>query len=269
MNKLSDTLWGIYVVAKREFIMNLKSVRMIILMIIFSLFVLFAAYVGSFFFGFIGDVPGTGDNVEKGPVIIAFFVVQFIGFIGPIIAIALNFDIIVKEKIQNSLNLLLCRPISKRSIALGKFIGVTGALAVPVIFVNLVALLIVMVISGKMIELIQIFGFLLLTMMFLAIYLALAQIISSVVKTTTTAILGGLGIWFLFWLFFPIINVFIPSAAISLINPGTSYSVCIEHILGLSTGPYMIPLWGFYLILITWLLATIVLAVELFHWKED
>jgi hypothetical protein len=41
-----DQLWGIYVVFKKEFFSTLKSVRMIILMILFSLFVLGTVYGG-------------------------------------------------------------------------------------------------------------------------------------------------------------------------------------------------------------------------------
>ncbi len=269
MTKATDFFWGVYVVGKREFFMNLKSIRMIILMIIFTLFVLFTAYVGSMFMGFIADAPDMGSNVERGPVIIALFVVQFIGFIGPIIAIALAFDVIVKEKIQNSLSLLMCRPVSKRSVALGKFLGLTGALALPVFLVNLLTIVIVSAISEKSIGILQTLGFLVLTMVFLATYIALAQLISSVVKTTTTGILVGIVVWFVFWLFLPIITMIVRSDTIGLVNPATSYSICMTDLLGIPIEQILIPLWGYYLIMVTWLVVMVLLAVEVFQRKEE
>lgn len=269
MSTMSERLWGTYVVAKREFFMNLKSIRMIILMVIFTLFILFAAYVGSFLMGFVSGIPEAGGNIENGPVLIVLFVVQFISFIGPIIAIALAFDVIVKEKIQNSLGLLLCRPVSKRSIALGKFLGMTSALALPVLLVNLLAIGIIMGVSGKGISIEQTVGFLLLTLVFLATYLALAQLISSVVKTTTTAILAGLVVWFAFWLFLPIIGYFINSNMISLVSPGTSYSACMSSLLGMPEARPLVPLWGYYGIMFVWFIGVIIVAVEMFHWKEE
>jgi ABC-2 type transport system permease protein len=265
----SDTFHGMYVVAKREFVSNLKSIRMILLMIIFTLFVLFTVYIGSFLFSTIGGIDG-GNNIEKGPVAITFFLVQFIWFIGPIIGIALAFDVIVKEKIQNSLGLLLCRPVSKRSIAYGKFLGLASALALPVVIVNCLAIGVITVLSGKSIAPLQIIGFLAVTFVFLAIYLALAQLISSLVKTTTTAILAGIGLWFFFWLFLPIIGIMSGSGtAVDLINPGTAYTTCMSDILGSSSGQLLLPAWGYYVIMVVWLGAALMLAVEVFNWKEE
>ncbi len=276
MQNFSELFHGIYVITKREFFMNLKSIRMIILMIIFTLFILFSVYVGSFVMGIISDMPDLNiNNLEQGPVFILFFVSSFISFIGPIIAIILSFDVIVREKIQNSLGLLLCRPVSRRTIALGKFLGVIGAMALPIIIVNIIAIIVISAISGKGIEVSQAGGFIILTLLFLAIYVAIAQLISSISKTTTTAILGGISIWFLFWLLLPIITEIIPSSDksinryIELINPGTSYSQCISDVLGGSTGSPPIPLWGYYILLILWLFGILILAIEIFERKEE
>ncbi len=275
---IANRFLGFYVVFKKEFFMNLKSIRMIILLLLFTLFILFSIGIGSIMMSFMGDIPPVGgSNIEKGPVVILYFVVQLIYFIGPIIALALAFDVIVKEKIQNSLSLLVCRPIQKRSIALGKFCGVTTALAFPVVIVNVIALIIIIALSGKTLTFSQAASFIFLTIVFLAIYIAIAQCISSIAKTTTTAILLGVGIWFMFWLFFPLIIAFIPKNlealihGVDLVNPGTSYSMCISaHLFG-SFGMMttFFPIWMYYLVLFIWLGGTVFLAMELFQRIED
>lgn len=273
---LSDNLWGAYVIFKREFFSNLKSIRMIILMIIFSLFVLFSIFVGSFIMSAADSIPDMDQSlIDQGPIFILGLVSGFIYFIGPLIAIVLAFDVIVKEKIQNSLNLLLCRPVGKRAIALGKFLGVTGALAIPVITVNTIAVIAITIISNKGIEFVQAAGFIIYTIIFFAIYILIAQVISSLAKTTTTAILSGIGIWFLFWLFLPIISNIVDNSsvanALALINPGALYSNCISHILDMANTNFSgeIPIWGYHLVLFVWLFSFLLLAIEIFHRKED
>jgi ABC-type transport system involved in multi-copper enzyme maturation permease subunit len=243
---------------------------MLILMLIFSLLVLFTVYVGSLLFGVTGPIEGLEENaLSQGPTVILLFVSEFIGFIGPIIALSLSFDVIVKERVQNSLALLLSRPVSRRAIALGKFLGVFAALAVPVIVVNLVSIGLAIVLSGKGIGIDQAAGFLILTMMFLATYLAIGQLISSLTRTTTTAILAGIGVWFFFWLFLTIIQVILNSDIISLFNPGTSYSKILGSLLGGFNTGFLVPLWGYYLIAAARLAVPLIGDVAVFHWRDE
>ena len=278
-NNVKDFLWGMYVVFKRELFAHLKSVRMLILMVIFTLFALSSVFVGSFVMTMVANSPELmGDNnIQQGPVFILNVVMGFITMIGPIIAIALSFDLIVKEKMQNSLDLLLCRPVSRRAIAFGKFLGTMTALALPVFLVNILAVVITMVLSGKGITILQASGFIIYTILFLTIYIALAQMISGLVKTTTTAILSGIVLWLCFWLFIPIITAILGgqnqtlSTYLGLINPASSYSFCVNDVLGgqslsLQGG---IPVWGYYLTFALWFVISLVLAVEIFHRKKE
>jgi ABC-2 type transport system permease protein len=268
---MSDGSWhGLWIVARREFTSNLRSVRMLILMLIFSLLVLFTVYVGSLLFGVTGPIQGLEENaLSQGPTVILLFVSEFIGFIGPIIALGLSFDVIVKERVQNSLALLVSRPVSRRAIALGKFLGIFAALAVPVIIVNLISVGLAIMLSGKGIGIDQIAGFLLLTLVFLATYLAIGQLISSLTRTTTTAILAGIGVWFFFWLFLTIVQVILNAEVVSLFNPGTSYSRILGSLLGGFETDLLIPLWGYYLVAVAWLVAPLAGAVAVFSWRDD
>ena len=271
----SDTLWGIYVVFKKEFLTHLKSIRMIILMFIFSLLVLLTVFGTFMLMGTSSEVPSDISEImiEQGPVFVLGLIVGMMFFIGPITALALSFDIIVKEKIDNSIGLLLCRPISRRSVAIGKFLGTLSALTVPVVIVNTIAVLIIMALSEKGIAFTQAGGFLLYTLIFLAIYIAIGQLISSTVKTTTTSILLGIVIWFFLPVIVSILSAFLNdfSSQIELLTPSTSYSICVNHALGTFSESLsqIIPLWGYYLTFVLWLVIPLVLAIEVFHRKED
>jgi ABC-2 type transport system permease protein len=273
---LKDQLWSIYVVLKKEFFQQLKSVRMIILMIIFSLLVLLVVYGTFMLMGMSSNVlPSDVSDlmIEQGPIFILSSIVSMIFFIGPITALALSFDSIVREKIENSLSLLLCRPISRRSIAIGKFFGTISALTVPIVLVNSIAIIIIIFLSDKGISFAQAGGFLLYTLIFLATYAALGQLISSSVKTTTTSILVGIVIWIFLPVIVSVISSFYNdlSTQISLLNPSTSYSVCVGSVLGTYTEKpsQVISLFGYYVTFIVWLLIPLLLAIEVFHRKED
>lgn len=278
MNKqyLTDQLWSIYVVLKKEFFQQLKSIRMIILMIIFSLLVLLVLFGTFMLMGSSSNlVPADVSElmIKQGPIFILGSIVAMIFFIGPITALALSFDSIVREKIENSLGLLLCRPISRRSIAAGKFLGTIGALAVPVVIVNTIAIIIIVFLSEKGISFSQAGGFILYTLIFLATYSAIGQLISSSVKTTTTSILLGI----VFWIFLPVIVSILSayfsdfSSHIALLNPSDSYSVCVSSVLGTYTESSArdIPLIGYYITFLMWLFIPLFLAIEIFHRKEE
>lgn len=273
---LYDNIWGIFVIFKREFLFNLKSVRMIILMIIFTLLVLLTVFGSFMLMGMSSDMVGPEIAelmIKQGPVFILSSIVGMVAFIGPITALALSFDTIVKEKNQNSIGLLLCRPIGKRSIAFGKFLGIISALSLPVILVNTIAIIVIIILSGKSIAFSQVGGFILYTLIFLAIYASIGQFISSIVKTTTTAILLGIVLWIFLPVIVSIIGMYISniSSQIALLNPSTSYSTCISHALGTfnESSSQAFPLWVSYISFILWFIIPLFLAIEIFHRKED
>jgi len=273
---LYDNIWGIFVIFKREFLFNLKSIRMVILMIIFTLLVLLTVFGSYMAMGMSSDTVGPELSelmIKQGPVFILSAIVTMVILFGPLIPLALSFDTIVKEKNQNSIGLLLCRPVGKRSIAIGKFLGIIGALSLPIILVNTIAIIVIMILSGKGIAFNQAGGFILYTLIFLAIYASLGQLISSVVKTTTTAILLGIVLWIFLPAIVQIIGMYISniSSQIALFNPSTPYSTCISHALGTfnESSSQAVPLWAYYISFILWLIIPLFLAIEIFHRKED
>lgn len=221
-------------------------------------------------------------NIEGPDEVIGFLAGSFIVLIAPIIAIALAFDSVAKERIQNSLDFLLCRPLGRRSIILGKFFGILLAIAIPTSVVNIVAIMIIAGATGEPASFTLAAGFILLTILFIAIFILLQQIFSTLAKTTGTAIMSGISIWLLFGMFWGLIslafnfaignaflsdNWIILSNRIDLINPGGSYG----QIMSLLAGNEIMGVepWMPALAITVWFVLVFVLSLEIFRLKAN
>lgn len=221
-------------------------------------------------------------TIEGPDEVIGFLSGSFIVLIAPIIAIALAFDSIAKERIQNSLNFLLSRPLGRRSIILGKFLGILTAIAVPVTAVNIIAIWVIASVTGEPASLPLVAGFILLTLLFIAIFISLQQIFSTLAKTTGTAIMSGISIWLLFGMFWGLISLGINAAIgnsflsdewiilsnrIDLINPGGSYGQIMSLLAGNDT--MGVDPWMPVAAIMVWFILVFVLSLEIFRLKAN
>ncbi len=276
---------AVFAIAKREFFSNIKSIRMLILIVVFALGVI----GGSYGFAVLSLKPGMvnpeiSDVLSKGPDAVLYISSSFIAFIGSIAAISLSFDSVVKEKLQNSMDFLLCRPVSKRGIMLGKFFGVLSALSLPGIIVLIGAVISVSWILGTP-PVKVIIGFILFTVMFFGIFISIQQIFSALSKTLGTAILSGIGIWFLFTLFWALVPLSIAylmgmpmetiqtnpeynllRSRIDLFSPIGAYDMSLGMLVG-GKGilPEGIPSWAPFLSLFLWLVIPLLISMEIFQ----
>jgi ABC-type transport system involved in multi-copper enzyme maturation permease subunit len=220
--------------------------------------------------------------------IIYLIAVLFITMLGPIIAIALSFDSITKEKIQKSMDFLLARPMGRRGIIIGKFLGILLAIIIPVTAINLLAVGLISSVTNQSPDGTFIAGFMIYTIIFIAIYILLQQIFSILAKTTGTAILSGISIWLIFNLFWSLISLAIGAAMglqlgsddwismsnqMSLVNPGGAYPLALAYLLptqeGTSTSVLGISSWMPATAMIIWFIVTFFLATEIFVRKAD
>lgn len=119
-------------------------------------------------------------------------------FFGPIIGLALGFDAINKERTSGSLSTLLSQPIYRDSVINGKFLAGTAAL-------SLLTVSTIGVMCGLAIPLLgfgpglgdvsRIVVFTLLTVLYLAFWLGLGLLYSTVTKKTSTSILLSIATW--------------------------------------------------------------------------
>jgi Cu-processing system permease protein len=221
-------------------------------------------------------------TLENPDEVIEFIAGSFIVLTGPIIAIALTFDSVAKERIQNSLDFLLCRPIGRRSIILGKFFGILIAITLPTTIVNVMAIVVIGGLTGEPANFALATGFILLTVFFIAIFILLQQIFSTLAKTTGTAIMSGISIWLLFGMFWGLISIginvvvgnaylsdnwIVLSNRIDLFNPGGSY----RHIMSLLAGNEItgVDPWMPVLSIVLWFIVVFILSLEIFRLKAN
>lgn len=212
----------------------------------------------------------------------------FIIMLGPIIAIALSFDSITKEKLQKSLDFLLCRPTGRRNIILGKFMGILSAIALPVTVINLLAVALISSVTQESPTGTLVAGFIGYTIVFIAIYILLQQIFSTLAKTTGTAILSGIAVWLIFNMFWTLISVGVGAILgyqfgsdawvkmnnqIALLNPSGAYQLALGFLLPQEGGANVTMLgvsnWMPPVVMVIWLIVMFLLATKIFVKKAD
>lgn len=122
----------------------------------------------------------------------------FIGFFGPIIGITLGFDSINSERTQGTLSRILAQPLYRDAVYNGKFLAGIATLAIVVLSMGVVAIGIAMwrfgiPPSGQ--ESFRLIGFGLLTIVYLAFWLALAMTASIYLRNAVASALASIGIW--------------------------------------------------------------------------
>lgn len=149
-----------------------------------------------------GSVPPAATDVYSG-------FPKVVSTVGAILAIAMGFDLVSRERQTGSLKLLLVRPIFRDQIITGKALGGLFALA-TLVFAGLAVSLGVLLVDGIVPDtdaLVSILLFALATVAFLAFYFSLALTISTVIPRTGKAFLCALVAFFVFTALVPTVGV--------------------------------------------------------------
>jgi ABC-2 type transport system permease protein len=128
----------------------------------------------------------------------------FIGLAAPLLGIAFAFDAINGERAQGTLPRLVAQPIHRDDVINGKFVASLAA-------ITLVLLAVVLLISGfgllrlgivpQWAEVLRLILWFVLTVVYVALWLAFGLLISVLVRRAATAALVGFGIWMLIAMF--------------------------------------------------------------------
>jgi ABC-type transport system involved in multi-copper enzyme maturation permease subunit len=211
--------------------------------------------------------------------VIAIIASIAMGIFGPIYAIVLCFDSVFREKLTGHIDYLLSRPMGRRAVISGKFLGILAALMVPITVVSLVGIAIINAESPTSASLSVVAGFLVYSTLLIAFFALLQMIFSTLAKTTGTAVLSGVGIWLMFSMLFSIIMVVVAIlkgmelgssefnewyTRVSLINPIDVYSHAISVAAGNNMGAGL-PNWLPGTILVVLALVMLVLTSEVFR----
>jgi len=192
--------------------------------------------------------------------------VAFLSFLVPLIAIGLGFDAVNGEHNRRTLSRILAQPIYRDALLFGKFLAGLFTLAISLIVLWLLVIglgLIRLGIPPNAEEMARAFIFLLVTIAYAGVWLALALLFSIVFRSPATAALVTLGLWLFLTLIWPalvpaVVVAFLPTTDeetlilaaqyLSRISPSTMFGEVVLALLNPSTrslGPiYLSQLQG-------------------------
>jgi ABC-2 type transport system permease protein len=241
MRREGSALHGLGVVIMKELSDHLTSARMRVLEWLVVLVALAALY---------GAIQQIKDTTAEDPFLfLRLFTtsrdplpsfVSFISFLVPLMAIGLGFDAVNGEYTRRTLSRILSQPIYRDALLFGKFLAGVATLAVSLITLWLLViglgLLLIGVPPGAE-EVGRCILFLVVTIIYAGVWLAVALLFSIVFRSAATAALVTLGIWLVITFIWPVLagaiaQAIVPIdpryAALGLQTPGTAEA---EHIL--------------------------------------
>jgi ABC-2 type transport system permease protein len=267
MRREGSALHGLGVVIMKELSDHLTSARMRVLEWLVVLVALAALY---------GAIQQIRDVTAEDPFLfLRLFTtsreplpsfVSFLSFLVPLIAIGLGFDAINGEHSRRTLSRILAQPIYRDALLFGKFIAGLFTLSISLIALWLLVIglglfLLGVPPSGE--EMARALIFLVVTIVYSGVWLALAMLFSIVFRSAATAALVTLGLWLFLSLIWPalapaVVAAFAPtnneetlilaSQYLSRLSPSTMYGEVVLAILNPSTrslGPiYLSQLQG-------------------------
>jgi len=131
-----------------------------------------------------------------------------LSFLGPLLGISLGFDTINSEQNAGTLTRLMAQPVYRDNFILSKF--VSAIIIVSCLFVSLALLMIGagLVITGVSIEpqeVLRIFSFIFLSIVYVGFWLSLSILLSIRFRQTATSALTAIGIWLFLTVFYKLV----------------------------------------------------------------
>jgi ABC-2 type transport system permease protein len=156
--------------------------------------------------------------------------IALLGFLIPLVAIAIGFDAINGEFSRRTLSRVLAQPIYRDALLLGKFLAGLLALAIGLLSLWLLTIglgLLLLGLPPNTEEMIRMLGFLVATIAYGGVWLAVALLFSVVFRAPATAALAALGVWLLFALFWsvvtPLVATLIAGPPEGIFGPNIAY----------------------------------------------
>lgn len=218
---------GLSVVALKEAADHMTSARIHLVMLLIFLTAIGAVYAA------IGQITATiGEDQflflrlfttarEPLPSFVAF-----LGFLLPLVAIALGFDAINGEYNRRTLSRVLAQPIYRDALLAGKFVGGLIVIAMCLLTLWLLVtglgiLLLGLPPGGE--EVLRGLAFLIASFAYAGVWLAVALVFSTLFRSPATSALAALTLWLVFSVFWPMIAPLIAGAIIpvDLFDPMT------------------------------------------------
>ncbi|HEY8339506.1 MAG TPA: ABC transporter permease [Egibacteraceae bacterium] len=199
---------GWRIVARKELADHVSSLRFVVLLALVGL-----TAAGSVYAAASGIRDAAGEAAEASAIFLRLFTAAperfpsfftLIGFLAPLLGIAFGFDAINAERSQRTLPRLASQPIHRDEIINGKFVAATTVIALA-----LAALLLVVTGYGALRlgigptigDVVRLGAFWLVSLAYIAFWLALAMLLSVVTRRAATAALAAIALWLVFTMF--------------------------------------------------------------------
>jgi ABC-2 type transport system permease protein len=235
MQREGSAFSGLGVVMLKELSDHLSSIRMRVLEWLVVLVALAALY---------GAIQQIKDTTAEDPFLfLRLFTtsrdplpsfVSFLSFLVPLMAIGLGFDAVNSEHNRRTLSRILSQPIYRDALLFGKFLAGLVTLSISLITLWLLVIglgLLLIGIPPSAEEMARSFVFLLVTIVYAGVWLALALLFSILFRSAATAALVTLGLWLLVTFIWPVLSgalaqIIVPPdpryTALGLQTPGTA-----------------------------------------------
>ena len=235
MRREGSAFQGLGVVMLKELSDHLTSVRMRVLEWLVVLVALAALY---------GAIQQIKDTTAEDPFLfLRLFttsreplpsLVSFLSFLVPLMAIGLGFDSVNGEHNRRTLSRILAQPIYRDALLFGKFLAGLVTLSISLIALWLLVIglgLLLIGIPPGAEEIARSFVFLLVTIVYAGVWLALALLFSVLFRSAATAALITLGLWLFVTFIWPVLagavaQIIVPPdpryMALGLQTPGTA-----------------------------------------------
>jgi len=235
MRREGSAFQGVGAVFVKELSDNISSVRMLMLELLIVLTAMAALYEA---------ITTLRQNTAEDPfLLLRLFTVDqaplpsfvaILGFLIPLMAIGLGFDLINSEHNRRTLSRILAQPIYRDALLLGKYLAglATIAISLTALWLLVIGLgLIFLGVPPGGEEIARSLAFLVIAIFYAGVWLSLAMLLSIVFRSPATAALVALGIWLFLTVLWPMLAPAIAQAiappdprfaALGLDTPGTA-----------------------------------------------
>ena len=272
-------LKSIYTVAKKEFLDNFRNKWIIIITILFVLLLLLFSYAAA-----LGEEQLFGDMEST---VVGLLVIS--SFLIPIIAIILGFNTISGEAESGSLYVLLSYPVKRIEVLIGKILGLGSVIAFST-FIGFSIGGLIIAVSSSSGSWLSYFAFIGLTISIGLIYLNLSIFVSSICKSRTKSIGGGILIFLWSLIYRTIVGIVyyltnnnateeldaINQADIipdffynsAVFNPGDLYSYAVSKAFNPDISLGFLNMVNILLLMLIWCIVPVVLAYIFFKRRD-
>jgi len=243
------------------------------------------AVIGVFFLAIGGltyiAVDGGGDAIDA---VLGTTTILGIFLFVPIAGLLVSIKSIVGERESGTINLLLSLPHSRQDVVVGKFVGRSVVMAIATI-VGFIPALVLLLVEVEEAAVTDVFMFVLITVLMALMFVGIGVGFSALVNSETQATVGGIGVFFMLYLWFFIVNeifdflgsevpdiiarlwlvnIFVDMAD-SLISDGDGPTAASQAFTGSGDPSIFMQNWFAFVILALWIVVPILIGYARFN----